>query len=268
MQMPDSASASARNLAVVVLAAGKGTRMNDPAGRPKVLVSMAGKALIDYVLEQAAGLNASRTILIVGHKKDEVIDHLRGRDGAQCEFAEQLRQNGTGHAVMQARPALNNFKGDVLILSGDVPLLSAATLADFQQAHFNSAATASVLSVDVPDAAGYGRIVRDDNGDFTRIVEHKDATDAERAIKEINSGIYLVDAEQLFSALDRISDDNAQGELYLTDIVGILRGDGRTVAAWRGPDWREVQGVNTREQLLALEELLTDRDSGDEQKRI
>ena len=261
MPMPESASPSLdstenKSLAVVILAAGKGTRMNDPQGRPKVLVPLNGKAMIDYVLEQAGSLTPRNTILIVGHRKDAVIEHVRAQNKTAIEFAEQREQNGTGHAVMQAQEQLRSFDGDVLILSGDVPLLRDTTLRAFQQHHREQSAAVSVLSVSVPDATGYGRIVRDGDDAFLRIVEHKDAGEDERRIDEINSGVYLVDCQDLFSALARISSDNAQGELYLTDIIEILRADGKSVNAWQGPDWREVQGVNTREQLLELEKVV------------
>jgi UDP-N-acetylglucosamine pyrophosphorylase len=260
-----------QQLAVVILAAGKGTRMNNP-DKAKVMFELAGVPMIHYVVQQALALNPVRIVVVVGFQKQSVMEYIRTEFGSTVEFAHQDQQLGTGHAVAQAESLLRDFQGDVLILSGDVPLLQPRTIKTFAAAHQQARAAVSVLSVDVPDPTGYGRIVRTPksanrfngvheaatipNGTFERIVEHKDATDAERRITEINSGIYLVHASVLFAALRSVSNNNAQGEYYLTDIVSIVRSQGKLVEAWKMPEFQEVQGVNTVQQLEEAESML------------
>jgi UDP-N-acetylglucosamine diphosphorylase/glucosamine-1-phosphate N-acetyltransferase len=246
---------SSSSLAVVILAAGKGTRMNNP-GKAKVMFAVSGTPMIDYVVRQALSLEAAPVVVVVGYEKQSVMDYLSSVFPSQVTFASQDAQLGTGHAVMQTRDALAGYAGNVLILSGDVPLLRGETLLAFAESHNASGAVLSVLSVTAPDPTGYGRIIRDADGNFERIVEHKDASEQERSVDEINSGIYIVDAEHLFSALDDVSNDNVQGEYYLTDIVSILRNRNLPVHAWRSDAYGEVQGINTVDQLTAAEEYL------------
>jgi UDP-N-acetylglucosamine diphosphorylase/glucosamine-1-phosphate N-acetyltransferase len=256
------------SLAVVILAAGKGTRMNNP-NKAKVMFELSGEPMIDYVVRQAESLQPMKIAVVVGFQKESVMQHLdtafselRARTTSKrttLEYAHQDQQLGTGHAVMQAESVLKGFSGDVLILSGDVPLLRAETLQEFSQFHTASNNAVSVLSVEQPNPTGYGRIVRAKNGDFERIVEHKDASETERAITEINSGIYLVRADALFHALHSVSNANVQGEYYLTDIVSILRGEGKRVAAWKCAAFEEVQGVNTIEQLEEAQRVLDEQ---------
>jgi UDP-N-acetylglucosamine diphosphorylase/glucosamine-1-phosphate N-acetyltransferase len=270
---PEGASA----LAVVILAAGKGTRMNNP-NKAKVMFELSGVPMIDYVVKQALALSPRHIVTVVGFQKQSVVEHLSAAFSEQVQsgtlvFAHQDQQLGTGHAVQQAESALRDFHGSVLILSGDVPLLQDSTLRAFAAAHASSGAAATVLSVLLPDATGYGRIVRNTsdnksrNGAFERIVEHKDASEAEREIREINSGIYLVDAQKLFAALRNVSNANAQGEFYLTDIIGILRAQGADsadgtenlasiVVAWQTNAFHEVQGINTIAQLAEAQATL------------
>jgi UDP-N-acetylglucosamine pyrophosphorylase len=241
------------SLAVVILAAGKGTRMNNP-NKAKVMFELSGEPMIDYVVRQATSLQPSKIIAVVGFQKESVMEHLNAAfqdlyTHNVLMYAYQDQQLGTGHAVMQAESTLQGFSGNILILSGDVPLLRAQTLRAFAQFHEASNGAVSVLSVEQRNPTGYGRIVRLANGDFERIVEQKDASEQERSISEINSGIYLVNAASLFAALKQVSNGNAQGEYYLTDIVGILRSRGEGVAAWKSAAFEEVQGVNTIEQL-------------------
>jgi UDP-N-acetylglucosamine diphosphorylase/glucosamine-1-phosphate N-acetyltransferase len=249
-------------LAVVILAAGKGTRMNNP-DKAKVMFELSGVPMIEYVVRQAESLAPERMVAVVGFQNESVMAHIdqcvASQVVSQIEYAHQAQQLGTGHAVMQAEHALAGFDGDVLILSGDVPLLRAETLRAFADAHQTSNAAVSVLSVNAPNPTGYGRIVRNTHNEFERIVEQKDASEAERAITEINSGIYLVDAKVLFSALHKVSNGNAQGEYYLTDIVSILRISGEAVSAWKSTAFDEVQGVNTVEQLHAAQRLLEEQ---------
>ena len=229
--------------------------MNNP-GKAKVMFPLAGAPMIDYVIRQALSLNVRNIVVVVGYEKHSVMEHLSEVFAGQVQFAAQDTQLGTGHAVMQARSALEGFRGNVLILSGDVPLLRAETLHDFVYSHQQSGAVLSVLSVEAPDPTGYGRIIRNSTGEFERIVEHRDASEQERAVREINSGIYVVEAAALFEALDGISNNNAQGEYYLTDIVSVLRAQGHSVHACRSEAFAEVQGINTVEQLAAAEEYM------------
>lgn len=243
-----------QSLAVIILAAGKGTRMNNP-NKAKVMFALSGKPMIAYVVHQAESLSPERIVAVIGFQKESVMDYLNTEFPNRLEYAHQDVQLGTGHAVQQAELILRDFAGDVLILSGDVPLLRAETLRAFADAHTASEAAVSVLSVDAPDPAGYGRIVRT-SGDFERIVEHKDASDAERAITEINSGIYLVHSSALFGALREVSNTNVQGEYYLTDIISILRERGERVSAWKCNAFAEVLGINTIEQLAHAQRMM------------
>lgn len=225
------------------------------------MFELSGEPMIDYVVRQAESLQPLKVVAVVGFQKESVKEHLSVafrdlRENNVLHYAHQDQQLGTGHAVMQAESALQGFSGNVLILSGDVPLLRAETLRAFAEFHQASNGAVSVLSVEQPNPTGYGRIVRNESGDFERIVEQKDASEQERAISEINSGIYLVKAESLFTALKHVSNGNAQGEYYLTDIVSILRARGEGVAAWKSKAFEEVQGVNTIEQLEEVERVL------------
>ncbi len=229
--------------------------MNNP-NKAKVMFELSGVPMIGYVVRQALSLAPARTVVVVGFQKESVMAYLEQHFGSSVEFAYQDQQLGTGHAVRQAESALQGFEGDVLILSGDVPLLRKETLQAFVASHHAAQAVVSVLSVDAPNPAGYGRIVRSSSGEFECIVEHKDASEEQRRISEINSGIYVVKSKALFAALSRLSSNNAQGEYYLTDIVSILRADGKPVVAWNGASFEEVQGVNTLEQLEQAQEVL------------
>jgi UDP-N-acetylglucosamine diphosphorylase/glucosamine-1-phosphate N-acetyltransferase len=242
------------SLAVIILAAGKGTRMNNP-DKAKVMFEISGKPMIDFVVRQAESLQPERIVVVVGYQKTSVIEYLSAHFPARIEFAHQDTQLGTGHAVRQTEELLGDFAGDILILSGDVPLLQASTLQSFARFHAAERAAVSVLSVIADNPSGYGRIVRDGDGAFERIVEHKDASERERDIAEINSGIYLARAALLFSALQKISNANAQGEYYLTDIIAILRASGERVVAWKSDASAEVLGVNTVEQLFEAQRL-------------
>lgn len=235
-------------LAVIIMAAGKGTRMKSDL--PKVLHEIAGKPLLTHVLNTAGELKPVRVVVIVGHGREQVEQTL---DNTGVDVAVQDPPLGTGHAVMQAEMALTGFNGDVVILSGDVPLLTAESLKKLTDYHRAKQATITVASTKAPNPFGYGRIVRDEAGNFLRIVEHKDATETELKLDEINSGIYCVRCRALFSALHRTTNDNAKGEYYLTDVISILREDGKRVEAVEIADFTEVQGINTQEELKAAE---------------
>jgi bifunctional UDP-N-acetylglucosamine pyrophosphorylase / glucosamine-1-phosphate N-acetyltransferase len=237
-----------RPLHVVILAAGKGTRMRSEG--PKVLHRLAGRPLIDYVLDAAEALQASSTVVVVGHQAKSVQSALAGRG---CTFVVQEPQAGTGHALLQAESALAGATGDVALLSGDVPLLRAESLAALVRAHRLAGAAATVLTAEVAEPAGYGRVVREGpDGPILRIVEDRDATGEERAIREINSGIYVFDSGPLFASLRRIGSSNAQGEYYLPDLVALYRREGLTVETMRLSDAGEIKGVNSRTELAAL----------------
>jgi len=256
---------SDRPAAVIVLAAGGGTRMK--SRMPKVLHRIGGQTLIGRALSAARGVDPERLVAVVGHGRDEVVPHVESL-GLGARLAVQEEQRGTGHAVQCALAALTDdggtpvsaadagLTGTVLVTYGDVPLLSAQTLADLLRRHHEADNAVSVLTAVVADPGGYGRVVRDyaaaGQDQVEAIVEHRDATEEQRAIKEINSGIYAFDAEVLVDALGRVRDDNAQGELYLTDVVAIARGDGRRVGAVRTDDVWQTEGVNDRVQLSRL----------------
>jgi bifunctional UDP-N-acetylglucosamine pyrophosphorylase / glucosamine-1-phosphate N-acetyltransferase len=233
---------------VAILAAGKGTRMT--SARPKVLHSVAGITLIEHVLRAADTLRPASVTVIVGHMADAVRSGLAKRMG--LTFALQEPQLGTGHALLQVEPHLRGATGTLVLLSGDVPLLRPATLATLVERHQKAAAAATVLTARVPQPQGYGRIVRDGRGMITAIVEDKDATDEERRITEINSGVYAFDLAPLFGALKRVGSSNAQGEYYLPDLVRIYRARGDRVETVVVDDARDVLGVNSRTELAEV----------------
>jgi bifunctional UDP-N-acetylglucosamine pyrophosphorylase/glucosamine-1-phosphate N-acetyltransferase len=238
-------------LHVVVLAAGKGTRMK--SAQPKVLHRAAGLPLIEHVLRLGAALQPATTTVIVGHGAALVESSQRARPGLR--FALQEPQLGTGHALLQARPHLPAGEGTVLLLSGDVPLLRLATVRQLLDRHVETHAAATVLTARVPDPSGYGRIVRRD-GAIAAIVEDRDATPEERRIDEINSGVYAFDLAPLFDAVASIGSGNAQGEYYLPDLVRIYRSRGRGVETVTVADAREIMGVNSRRELADVNAIL------------
>ncbi|MDQ3069543.1 MAG: bifunctional UDP-N-acetylglucosamine diphosphorylase/glucosamine-1-phosphate N-acetyltransferase GlmU [Acidobacteriota bacterium] len=235
-----------RPLHIVILAAGKGTRMR--SDRSKVLHRLAGRSLIDYVLDATAAVAPASTTVVVGHQADSVKAALTGTG---CGFALQEPQSGTGHALLQAETALQGKTGDVLLLSGDVPLLRGETLAALVAHHRSAGAAATVLTAETDPPHEYGRIVRE-SGRIARIVEHRDASEQERAIREFNSGIYVFDLAPLFGALRRIRTRNAQGEYYLPDLVELYKREGLTVETMTLPDAVEISGVNSRIELAEL----------------
>ncbi|OGU57475.1 MAG: hypothetical protein A2X64_06770 [Ignavibacteria bacterium GWF2_33_9] len=241
-----------KNLAIIILAAGQGKRMNNP-NLPKVLVELKQIPLLQYVLVLSMKVQADPIISIVGHHREKVINFLNifshKLSNNTLKYAVQAEQLGTGHAVQQSEILLNEFNGNVLILSGDVPLLSEFTITNFLKLHKLSEADLSVLSSIAPNPFGYGRIVRTKNGDFERIVEEKDADERIRLIDEINSGIYLVKKDLLFSSLRLIQNENAQGEFYLTDIIEINKKAGKNVQAFNIGKFEEIQGINSQDDL-------------------
>lgn len=238
-----------KDLAAIVLAAGKGTRMK--SSMPKVLHPVAGRPMLFYPLAALASLRASRVAVVVGHGWDLVRAALEGGPGA-VSFVTQSPQLGTGHAVMCAMKALRGFTGDVLIVSGDVPLMTPATIKGLARVHRRggkSRPVITLLTAVLADPTGYGRVVRDARGAVERVVEHRDCAPAQRGIQEINTGIYLVDAVFLRKNIKKLSTANAQGEYYLPDLVGMAAREGLKVSATSSADADEVMGVNTRVEL-------------------
>jgi bifunctional UDP-N-acetylglucosamine pyrophosphorylase/glucosamine-1-phosphate N-acetyltransferase len=245
--MPTAEHSAPSALHVVVLAAGKGTRMK--SALPKVLHPLSGRPLIEYVLRTAEALRPASLTLVVGHNGELVKEALPGRP--HVRFVTQEPQLGTAHAVLQTESLLGTARGSVLLLSGDVPLLSPSTLARVISTHAEAGAAATVLTAFIERPYGYGRIVRS-RGAITRIVEERDASPAERAIREINSGVYLFDLEPLFPALHSVAAKNAQGEYYLPDLVAIYRRRRRTVATVSVDNPDEIRGINSRTELAEV----------------
>ena len=235
-------------LGVVILAAGLGKRMH--SARAKVLHLLAGKPLLSYVIHATQRLHPDRLVVVVGHQAQEV-QQACGGDG--IAFALQREQRGTGDAVRAAQAHFAGFHGDVLLVCGDTPLLTTTTLARFVQHHRTQQATLSVLTAQLDDPADYGRVIRASTGQIVKIVEARDASAEERAVQEINTGIYCVQADFLFAALERLQPTNAQGEYYLTDIVAQAVVAGVPTQAVLATDPREVAGINSREELAKME---------------
>ena len=236
-------------LTVIVLAAGGGTRMKSKT--MKVLHEIGGRSMIGHVLAAVAATEPTRVVAVVGHQREQVGPHIEALLPGVV-LAVQETQEGTGHAVRIALEAAGTATGTVLVAAGDTPLLEGETLRAFTEDHRAGGRAVSILSGVVPNPHGYGRIVRDGTGEVTGIVEEKDATDEQRGIDEINSGILAFDAEFLSAALPRVGNDNAKGEYYLTDTVGLAREDGLGVGAFPIEDWLQTEGANDRAQLAEL----------------
>ncbi|MFG6194997.1 bifunctional UDP-N-acetylglucosamine diphosphorylase/glucosamine-1-phosphate N-acetyltransferase GlmU [Nonomuraea sp. JJY05] len=245
-----------RPAAVIVLAAGEGTRMKSQT--PKVLHELCGRALVDHMLAAARGLGPEQLIVVIGHALERVGGHLAATS-PDARAVVQHEQRGTGHAVRTVLEEVGVISGTVLVTYGDVPLMRPQTLAELLERHEAEGNAVTVLTANVPDPTGYGRIIRDESGAVLEIVEDKDASPEQRAIKEMNSGIYAFDGSLLADAVKRVSTDNAQGEEYLTDVLAILRGDGHRVGACVAGDFVEVEGVNDRVQLAAARKVLNQR---------
>ena len=240
---------------VIVLAAGEGTRMK--SATPKVLHSVAGRSLLGHVLHAVHHLSPNEVRIVVGSGREAVEAHI-AQIAPKATTVFQEHRGGTGHAAQLAL-AGNAPKGTVLVLAGDTPLLSGDSLAQFVAAHAAGKFAASVLTAEHPDPTGYGRIIRDDSDELLRIVEEKDATDDEKFIFEINSGVYAFDGEKLAASIGQLTNANAQSELYLTDVIGILKSAGESIAAIMIDDFTETLGVNDRVQLAESAAMLRDR---------
>ncbi len=237
----------------VILAAGKGTRMKSDL--PKVLHKVAGISMLEHVFRSVNAINPEKTVTVVGHKAELVEQVLAG----QTDFVRQTEQLGTGHAVMMAEPVLENLTGQTLVIAGDTPLITGESLKNLIDFHINHKNVATILTAEADNPFGYGRIVRNQHGEVLKIVEQKDASDFEQQIKEINTGTYVFDNASLFKALKNINTNNAQGEYYITDVIGIFRENGEKVGAYTLKDFDESLGVNDRVALATAEGVMRRR---------
>jgi bifunctional UDP-N-acetylglucosamine pyrophosphorylase/glucosamine-1-phosphate N-acetyltransferase len=246
-----------RGLVAVILAAGKGTRMQSDL--PKVMHHAVGRPMVHWVVDAARAAGATRIVLVIGHGADLVRESFKGEP--DVEFAIQGQQLGTGHAVMMAKPNLERDAAstDAFVLCGDGPLIRADTLRTLLSLHRRENAAATLATSVIAEPKGYGRIVRDAAGKLARIVEQKDATEAERAIREINPSYYCFRTDELFGALSRVGNKNASGEYYITDVFEILRNGGRTVAAVDAVPPEDVLSVNDPVQLAEVDSILRRR---------
>ncbi|NLY80111.1 MAG: bifunctional UDP-N-acetylglucosamine diphosphorylase/glucosamine-1-phosphate N-acetyltransferase GlmU [Lysinibacillus sp.] len=241
------------NIFAIVLAAGQGTRMKSKLY--KVLHPVCGKPMVEHVVDNILTLDVKRIVTIVGHGADKVKEQL----GVKSEYILQSEQLGTAHAVMQAETILGNLEGTTLVVCGDTPLIRPETMKALFEHHVSQKAKATILTAIADDPTGYGRVIRNDEGQVAQIVEHKDATVEQRLVKEINTGTYCFDNKSLFEALKLVKNDNAQGEYYLPDVIEILKQQGEIVTAYVSDDFNETLGVNDRIALSQAEEIMRDR---------
>ncbi|AMM91253.1 bifunctional UDP-N-acetylglucosamine diphosphorylase/glucosamine-1-phosphate N-acetyltransferase GlmU [Peribacillus simplex] len=241
------------NRYAIILAAGQGTRMKSKLY--KVLHPVCGKPMVQHVIDQVNQLQIEDIVTVIGHGAEKVQEQL----GDSCEYALQGQQLGTAHAVMQAESVLSDKSGTTLVICGDTPLIKAETMKELIALHEQSQAKATILTAYADNPAGYGRVLRGGGGLVEKIVEHKDATDEEKYVKEINTGTYCFDNQALFSALKKVSNENVQGEYYLPDVIEILKQEGEVVTAFQSSDFEETLGVNDRVALSQAEQILRKR---------
>ena len=238
-------------LAAIVLAAGKGARMN--SSLPKVLHPLSGKSLLAHVLDTVFTLSPDRVIVVVGYQAEDVRSAF---PDPRIEFVEQKEQLGTGHAVLQAKPLLENFAGNVLIVCGDMPFVKASTLKTLTSHHRETNACCTLLTLKTGETKDFGRILRNERGGVADIVENRDATDSQKTIDEYNSGVYLFSRSELFEALGNVDNHNSQAEYYLTDTIRYLAGKRLTVEAVQTRDANEIFGINSEQDLRKAEQLV------------
>lgn len=241
------------NRYAIILAAGQGTRMKSKLY--KVLHPVCGKPMVQHVIDHVNQLQIEDIVTVIGHGAEKVQDQL----GDSCKYALQDQQLGTAHAVMQAESVLSGKSGTTLVICGDTPLIKAETMEELIALHERSQAKATILTAYADNPTGYGRVLRGEGGLVEKIVEHKDASDEERYVKEINTGTYCFDNQALFSALKKVSNENVQGEYYLPDVIEILKQEGETVTAFQSSDFEETLGVNDRVALSQAEQILRKR---------
>lgn len=241
------------NITAVILAAGKGTRMKSE--HPKVVAELAGKPLILHVLDHLGQAGVQQFQIVVGYKKDEVIAACQGRAG--LEFCEQTEQLGTGHAVLVCEPVLRNFRGTVLVACGDAPMITGESFRQLIQLHQEGGYAATLLSAEMENPTGYGRIIRSaDDGTVLRIVEEKDSTAEEKLVREVNTGTYCFSSEYLWDGLASVGNNNAQKEYYLPDLVKIFRSKNLKIGAMKLKNSIESYGINSQEDLAFLTNIL------------
>ena len=243
-----------QKFSTLIMAAGKGTRMKSDLA--KVLHQIHDRPMVHYVIDQARKVGSEKIILIIGHQKEKVQEACKNMD---VDYVVQEPQLGTGHAVMMAEDFLQSYTGDVLVLSGDVPLLTTETIRHLLEAHQQANAIATLLTSELDDPTGYGRVIRDQTGRVIKIAEQKDARPEELKIKEINVGIYMFKTKELVTALKQINNKNAQGEYYLPDVVKLYVDRGEKVVAQLAANFNETRGINTVDQLKEAETILTRR---------
>ncbi|MDD2200822.1 MAG: bifunctional UDP-N-acetylglucosamine diphosphorylase/glucosamine-1-phosphate N-acetyltransferase GlmU [Firmicutes bacterium] len=241
----------------LVLAAGHGKRMKSTL--PKVLHQVAGIPMIDHVVGVLVRSGASRTVVVVGYGGEVVEEHLAGR----ADVVWQKEQLGTGHAVLSAGPAFHGYDGNIVVMPGDVPLVTPETIEELVDNHANSENGATILTMHVEDPTGYGRIVRDSQGNVAAIIEHRDATEEIRAVREVNTGVFCFDKKKLFDALPCLSSQNEQGEYYLTDVIKVMISQGLSVGAVALQDASDGLGINSRVQLSEAELIMRNRKRGE-----
>lgn len=238
----------------VILAAGKGTRMNSEL--PKVVMPLAGRAMILHVLASLSEAGVTKALVVVGYREDVVKETIGQAQGISVEYVRQAEQLGTGHAVLVNETALGDFRGRLLVTNGDMPLIRPDTFRKLLAEHERSGNAATVLSSIAQDPFGYGRLVRDAAGNLQRIIEEKDADESIRKIQEVNSGTYVFEAPEIFSVLRQVGTNNKQGEYYLPDAIALLRDQGRSVGSAIVGDPVEAMGANSPAELEKLEEAL------------
>ncbi len=243
------------SLVAIILAAGKGTRM--ASDLPKVVHAVADAPMVSWVAKACRDAGCSRVILVVGHRQELVREIFDGDDS--IEFVTQDEQLGTGHAVQCVEAALKGFDGDVIVLAGDGPLVRPEALKSLVEHHRRAKASATLATAVVDEPAGYGRILRDSDGAFSGIVEHKEATDAQRSINEINPSVYCFKADEMFTALSNVKRSGASGEYYLTDVPALLAAEGKHIDAVNSLDADEALSINTPEQLQVVDGILRSR---------
>ena len=240
------------SLATIILAAGKGTRMNSDT--PKVLHEIGGHPMILHVVNTAESLDADKIIAVLGYKYKMVQNALKNKS---IYYTLQKKQLGTAHAVLQCQSLLKNFDGNILVLYGDAPIIQKLTLSKLIDTHEKTKAWCTILTTNLPDPAGYGRIIRNQNQSLIKIVEEKDATDKERAVTEVNSGFYVFDSQILFRLLPLVKNNNLQNEYYLPDVINLIIEEKGKVAIDKIKNYIEIQGVNNLEQLAEVDEYYT-----------
>src|SRR5690625_664012 len=234
----------------VILAAGEGTRMK--YNIPKILNPVLGRSMVQHVIDQLQANHLTEMVAVVGHHANQVMEHI----GEACKFVVQEEQLGTGHAVMQAEDLLKNKQGTTIVVCGDTPLITSETFNQLFEHHEKSGSKATVLTTNLNNPSGYGRIIRNKDGEVEKIVEHKDANDEEKAVKEINTGTYCFDNEALFAALKNVNNDNAQQEYYLPDVIEILKENNEKVTAFITDNDEETIGINNRVALSHAENIM------------